>query len=127
MAVGQGLVKPILRAVAAAAAASPLLHHPAASAIPRSKNSAPTRGHLGKIGWGAKAAFAHQNAVRRHQRGEGFGDRQINLQSFQIAVVDADQAAGQPEGAGEFRRVMHLNQHSHAVIGGNGGARAAAS
>ena len=47
-----------------------------------------------------------------------FGRRQIHLESFQIAVVHADERRGNFQRAFQFRLVMNFHQHGQAGLGG---------
>jgi hypothetical protein len=52
-----------------------------------------------EIGGVVNAALADDRSARRHQRRKLFGGAKIDLQTLEIAVVDADQAAIQPQRA----------------------------
>ncbi len=73
------------------------------------------------IGRREDAALADDDAVFRHARRESFGRRQRRLEGFEVAIVDADEAAIEAQRAVQLRRVVHLDDGIHApVLGGAG-------
>src|SRR5690606_11587210 len=66
------------------------------------------RRHAREIGWRVEAALGDQQAVARRARRELLGDREVDRQGLQIAVVDADQRRVQFQRAVELCAVVHL-------------------
>src|SRR5436190_23716478 len=64
---------------------------------------------------GKEAALADHDVVARDQRREALGRFESCLEGLQVAVVDADQSRLEPQGTVEFRLVVDLDQHVHAV------------
>ena len=62
------------------------------------------------IGAGAQSALGHQGRVRRGQRGQMQRGFQIDLESFQIAIVDPDEACADRRGALQLLGGMNLDQ-----------------
>ena len=54
----------------------------------------------------------------RDQAGQPFGCAQIDLESAQVAVVDADDPGAAGQGAHQFRQVMDLDQRRQAQVMG---------
>ena len=71
--------------------------------------------HAGQIGGGGKAAFGNEDAIGRHLRGQNLRRPRIDGQRLEIAVIDANETALQPQGAAQLIPIVHLDKHIHAV------------
>src|SRR5262245_43992319 len=67
-----------------------------------------------EIGRRENAALADDDAVGWHARCQPLGRGERGLKSFEVAVVDADEARAQAQRALELGGVVHLDQHVHA-------------
>jgi hypothetical protein len=65
-------------------------------------------------------AFGHDKAVAPQQRRQALGGGKRGLEGPEIAVVDADEAGLEAEGALEFGFVVNFGQHVHAPVEGGG-------
>ena len=60
---------------------------------------------------GLDAAFADADDVVGDFLGQFLGGGEIDLEGFQVAVVDADEVGAEFERAVHFAQVVHLHQH----------------
>ena len=66
-------------------------------------------------------SLADDDAIFGNARGERFGRGERDVEGFQVAIVDADETAGQPQGAVEFFGIMDFDNGIHAPVACGGG------
>jgi hypothetical protein len=67
--------------------------------------------HAARVVEAADAAFGDEQDLVGGLFGELFGSGEVDLEGFQIAVVDTDEVGPEFEGAFHFRQVVNLDEH----------------
>src|SRR4051812_6940924 len=69
-----------------------------------------------EIGRGEDAALADEDTLTRNEGRQAFADGKARLEAAQVAIVDADEARFELQGAPELGLIVHLEESVHAEI-----------